>query len=513
MQKLEIPFTGNLHYNLSVADLVEHAIERGEGKLVSNGALVAETAPYTGRSPKDKAIVKEPSSESDIDWGEVNVPVSAEAFDKLYNRVLAYLQNRCVYVTDCFGGTDPRYRLPVRFVTEAAWHALFVKQLLVRPTPDELANHIPEFTIIDAGNFRADPTIDGTKSDVFIWINFARRVVIIGGTRYAGEMKKTVFTLLNYLLPKQGVMPMHCSANMSHDGDVALFFGLSGTGKTSLSADHKRGLIGDDEHGWSDDGVFNFEGGCYAKCIRLSHEAEPQIWNAIRYGSVLENVVIDPATRVPNYDDDSITENTRAAYPIDYINNAVIPSRGGHPSHIMFLTCDAFGVLPPISRLTPEQAMYHFLLGYTAKIAGTEAGVKEPSATFSTCFGAPFLPLPARTYANMLGERIRKHGASVWLVNTGWTGGPYGVGKRMEIKYTRAMVNGALEGKLDSGPFEREPFFGLEVPLECPDVPSTLLLPQNAWSDSDAYAKKAREVAQMFDEKAASLGLSEPATV
>lgn len=513
MQKLDFAFTGNVYYNLTVAELVEHAIRRGEGKLAANGALVAETAPYTGRSPKDKFVVEELTSKHEIDWGPVNQKLSMENFENLTAKVLSYIQGRELYVTDTFGGAHPSHRIGVRFVTEYAWHSLFVRQLLVRPTHEEMESFIPEFTVVDLPGLHASPKHDGTKSDVFILVNFAKKLVFIGGTKYAGEMKKSVFSILNYLLPKKGIMPMHCSANIGPYGDVALFFGLSGTGKTSLSADPTRNLVGDDEHGWAEDGIFNFEGGCYAKCIRLSERYEPQIWNAIRYGSVLENVVIDEETRLPHYDLDTLTENTRAAYPLDYIDGAILPSRAAHPNHIMFLTCDAFGVLPPLSRLTPEQAMYHFLLGYTAKIAGTEAGVKEPSATFSTCFGAPFLPLPAATYAKMLGERIKKHNAQVWLVNTGWSGGGFGVGERINIQFTRAMVNAVLTDQLEKAQFETEPFFGLAVPTSCPDVPAEILLPQNTWAKRDAYAKKARELAKMFDDQAAKLGLEVPVPV
>ncbi|GMV37117.1 MAG: phosphoenolpyruvate carboxykinase [ATP] 1 [Fimbriimonadales bacterium] len=509
MQKLEIAYTGDVHYNLSPAELIEHAIRRGEGRLASNGALVCETVPYTGRSPKDRYIVEEPTTQGDIDWGAVNVPFPPDLFDEVYKRVIAYLQNREVYVTDCYAGANPRYRMPVRFVTELAWHALFVKQLLLRPSASDLEQHVPEFTIINACNFRAFPEVDGTRSEAFVIINFARRLILIGGTRYAGEMKKSVFTVLNYLLPKRGILPMHCSANVGPQGDVALFFGLSGTGKTSLSADPSRKLIGDDEHGWADDGVFNFEGGCYAKCINLSRDNEPQIWDAIRYGSVLENVVLNPATRAPEYADDALTENTRAAYPIEFIDGAVIPSQGPHPSTVLFLTCDAFGVLPPISKLTKEQAMYHFLLGYTARVAGTEAGVKEPQPVFSACFGAPFLPRSANEYAQMLGERIAKHKSQVWLVNTGWTGGPYGIGNRISIQYTRQMVNAAISGELDEGEFHKDPVFGLMVPRHVPDVPPKLLMPGDVWPDQRDYDRKAREVDGMFASaaKAAKIAL------
>ncbi len=510
MQKLDIQINGRVHYNLSVAELMEKAVGRGEARIASNGALVAETGKYTGRTPKDKFFVEEPTSKESIDWGEVNQPIPEATFDALYGKVRAYLIDKDVYVTDCYGGAHPAHRISVRFVTEKAWHAMFVKQLLIRPTEDELQSHMADFTIIDVCNFQAVPEVDGTRSEAFILIHLGRKIILIGGTQYAGEMKKAVFTLLNYILPKKGVLSMHCSANEGPDGDTALFFGLSGTGKTSLSADPKRRLIGDDEHGWADDGIFNFEGGCYAKCIRLSEEFEPQIYHAIRYGSVLENVVIDPLTRIPEYDNDSITENTRAAYPIDYIEGAVIPSLGGHPDHIMFLTCDAFGVLPPMSKLSVEQTMYHFLMGYTARVAGTEAGVNEPTTTFSSCFGAPFLPLTPTTYAAMLGERIKKHDSQVWLVNTGWTGGPFGVGSRMNIKYTRAMVDAAISNQLCDVSFHQEPVFGLMVPRECPGVPSKVLMPRVAWSNPAAYDQQAAKVAALFEQRAATLKVPTP---
>ncbi|GBC93823.1 Phosphoenolpyruvate carboxykinase (ATP) [bacterium HR15] len=487
-----------LYHNLSVATLVEHALIRGEAQLASNGALVVRTGKYTGRSPKDKFIVARPEYESLIDWGSINQRMEAHRFEQLLARVTAYLHNRPLYVQDCFAGADPRYRLPVRVITEYAWHNLFAKQLFIRPLREELSGFRPGFTVLSAPGFKTDPAVDGTRSEVVIALDFRRRIVLIAGTAYAGEIKKSIFTVMNFLLPLQGVFPMHCSANVGASGDVALFFGLSGTGKTSLSADPERGLIGDDEHGWTEEGIFNFEGGCYAKCIRLSRENEPQIWDAIRFGSVVENVVVDPDTRVPNYNDDSITENTRAAYPLDYIAGAVIPSVAGHPQHLFFLACDAFGVLPPISRLSIEQAMDMFLLGYTAKVAGTERGITEPQMTFSACFGAPFLPLHPRRYAQMLGERLERHAAQAWLVNTGWTGGPYGVGSRIPIRYTRAMIRAAMRGALDAVPYHQDPVFGLEVPLECPDVPAELLEPRNTWQDKHAYDQKAHWLAEQM---------------
>src|SRR5258706_1756761 len=434
-----------------------------------------------------------------VAWGGVNQPFDPAKFSALHERILEYLDERELYVQDLFCGADTTYRLPVRFVNEFAWHNLFVRQLFIRPSAAELKAHKAEFTVISAPGFKADPRRDGTASEAFVILNFSERVVLIGGTKYAGEMKKSIFGVMNFVLPGRGVFPMHCSANVGPDGVTALFFGLSGTGKTTLSADPTRGLIGDDEHGWSDKGVFNFEGGCYAKCIRLSQENEPQIWNAIRFGSVLENVALDPETRVPDYNDQSKTENTRCAYPVEFIDNAVIPAIAGHPQNVVFLTADAFGVLPPISKLTPDQAMYHFLSGYTAKLAGTEAGVgSEPQPNFSTCFGSPFLPLPPKVYAQMLGERLKEHGAQCWLVNTGWSGGAYGVGKRMSLPYTRAMVRAAVNGELKEAQFENEPAFGLSIPKSVPGVPSEVLNPRNTWKDKSAYDKQAADLAEKF---------------
>jgi phosphoenolpyruvate carboxykinase (ATP) len=487
-----------VHRNLFAPQLAEAALRRGEAVLASRGSLVAETGKRTGRSPKDKFTVKDAVTENRIAWGPVNQPFSPEKFAALYDRVLDYLKDKELFVQDLFSGADPSYRLPIQVINELAWHNLFVRQLFLRPTVEELKHHRPEFTIVSAPLFKADPKRDGTNSEVFVIVNFTRKLVLIGGTEYAGEMKKSIFGVMNFLLPQRNVFPMHCSANIGADGVTALFFGLSGTGKTTLSADPERRLIGDDEHGWSPRGVFNFEGGCYAKCIHLSAENEPQIYNALGFGSVLENVVLDPVTRIPDYDDDSKTENTRAAYPVEHIANAVIPGFGGHPQNVVFLTADAFGVLPPVSKLTPEQAMYHFMSGYTAKVAGTEAGVTEPQATFSTCFGAPFMPLPPKTYAEMLGQRLREHHAQCWLVNTGWQGGRYGVGKRMSLPYTRAMVNAVVEGKLAKVEFEVEPAFGLSIPKSCPGVPSELLKPRNSWSDKAAYDQMAAELSQRF---------------
>ncbi|MQA28319.1 MAG: phosphoenolpyruvate carboxykinase [Luteitalea sp.] len=487
-------------WNLTGAALYEEAIRRREGLVAADGPLVCRTGHHTGRSPNDKFIVREPSSERDIAWGGSNREMSVAHFDALRRDLFASMSGAEIFVQDCHAGADPRYRLPVRVITEYAWHSLFARNLLI-VDPDAQTGQVPQLTIVDSPSFRADPARHGTNSEVVVALNFAERLVLIAGTSYAGEIKKSVFSTLNYLLPLGGVMPMHCSANVGSAGDVALFFGLSGTGKTSLSSDPERGLIGDDEHGWSDHGVFNFEGGCYAKTIRLSAEAEPEIYATTRrFGTVLENVVIDPETRRLNLDDDRFTENTRAAYPISFISNAVPSGQGTHPRNIVMLTADAFGVLPPVSRLSPAGAMYHFLSGYTAKVAGTEKGVTEPKATFSTCFGAPFLPLPPSRYAGMLGERIERHQARVWLVNTGWTGGPYGTGSRMKIKYTRAMIHAALSGVLDGMRFERDPIFNLDVPQSCPNVPADVLNPRNTWANKADYDAQARKLAAMFAE-------------
>jgi phosphoenolpyruvate carboxykinase (ATP) len=488
----------NVFHNLSAAALVEHSIRRGETHMASNGAIVGETGKRTGRSPKDKFIVKDALTADKVNWGTVNQPFTPEQFDALYGRVLDFLGTKDLFVQQLFAGADPNYRLPIQVINQYAWHNLFVKQLFVRPTADELIDHKAEFTVVGAPEFQADPKRDGTNSEAFIITDFTRKIVLIGGTKYAGEMKKSIFGVMNYILPQRDVFPMHCSANVGDDNVSALFFGLSGTGKTTLSADPSRGLIGDDEHGWSASGVFNFEGGCYAKCIKLSKENEPQIWNAIRFGAVLENVTLNSENRVPDYDDQSKTENTRAAYPIDYIDNAVIPGIAGHPKNVVFLTADAFGVLPPISQLSPEQAMYHFLSGYTAKLAGTETGVTEPQPNFSTCFGSPFLPLPPKVYAQMLGERLKQHGAQCWLVNTGWSGGGYGVGKRMSLPYTRAMVTALVDGRLQKVEYEVERSFGLTIPKSCPGVPSELLNPRNVWKDKAAYDQEAASLAEKF---------------
>ena len=483
--------------DLGAEQLIEHAIRRREGLLADDGALIVRTGQFTGRSPKDKFIVRDELTESEVNWGPVNQPFSPEHFDRIYSKVVAFLQGNALFIENCVAGADPEYSLRVRVITQVAWHALFAKQLLIRPV--SAAPAPADFTILFVPSFQADPGSDGTNTDTCIILNFKRRIVLIAGTSYAGELKKSVFTILNHLLPADGVFPMHCSANMGRDGQVALFFGLSGTGKTTLSADPNRLLIGDDEHGWSPRGVFNFEGGCYAKCIRLSREFEPQIWNAIRFGTVLENVAIDAQTRTLDFESDEITENTRAAYPLRFIDNAVIPSVAGHPSHIIFLAADAFGVLPPISRLTPEQAMYHFLSGYTAKVAGTERGLgSEPEATFSACFGEPFLPRKAGVYANMLGEKLRQHDASCWLVNTGWIAGPYGVGQRMKLAYTRAMLNAVLSSDLDDVPMTPDPVFRVLVPRRCPNVPPEVLDARGMWRDKAAYDRAARDLSARF---------------
>lgn len=491
----------NIFTNLSVAALVEKVLQREEGQLTSNGAVRAETGHYTGRSPKDKFIVKDNVSKDNVDWGKVNQPISEEVFENLYEKVLKYLSDKEeVFEFKGFAGSDERYRLPIQVINEFAWHNLFAHQLFIRPNMEELASHETAFTVVSAPTFKADPAIDGTRSEAFVIVSFKHRVVLIGGTEYAGEIKKSIFSVMNYLLPQQDVLPMHCSANVGREGDVALFFGLSGTGKTTLSADPHRRLIGDDEHAWSNYGVFNIEGGCYAKCINLTREKEPQIFDAIRFGSVLENVMIDEHTKEADYDDTSLTENTRAAYPIENIDNIIQPSIAGHPNTIIFLTADAFGVLPPISKLTKEQAMYHFLSGYTSKLAGTERGVTSPEATFSTCFGSPFLPLHASVYAEMLGEKIDQFNSNVYLVNTGWTGGPYGEGHRMKLSHTRSMIQAALEGELKSTETVKDPIFGLEIPTHCPGVPDEVLQPKRTWDNADKYDQKAQELAKKFHE-------------
>ncbi|MBI4003798.1 MAG: phosphoenolpyruvate carboxykinase [Candidatus Omnitrophica bacterium] len=502
---------GQVWWNLRAPALYEEALRRREGQLAQGGALVVRTGQHTGRSPNDKFIVKEPSSAERIWWGKVNRPFEARKFDALHQRILAYLQGKDLFIQDCFAGADPAYRRSVRVITETAWHSLFARTMFLPGGGEEF---VPEFTVLHAPNFQADPERDGTNSPTFIIVNFGKKLVLIGGTSYAGEIKKSVFTIMNYLLPQEHVLSMHCAANVGPKGDAAIFFGLSGTGKTSLSADSRRTLIGDDEHGWSDRGLFNFENGCYAKMIRLSPEAEPEIYATTRrFGTVLENVAMDPVTRTLDLDDDSLTENTRGAYPIEFIPNASPTRMAGHPANVIMLTCDAFGVMPPIAKLTSEQAMYHFISGYTAKVAGTEKGITEPKVTFSACFGAPFMALHPCVYAKLLGEKIERHQVTCWLVNTGWTGGPYGVGSRIAIGYTRAMVEAALSGALRDTPTKTDPTFGFEAVMRCPGVPDELLDPRSTWKDAKAYDTKAQELATKFRENFVPFADCEPAGV
>jgi phosphoenolpyruvate carboxykinase (ATP) len=495
----------DIAWNLTTAPLVEHAVRRGEGLLAKDGPLVVRTGKHTGRSAQDRFIVRNSTSERTVWWGKTNKPMDAEAFDRLHNDFLQALAGKDqLFVADLYGGSQPEHRVRVRVVNELAWHNLFIRTLLVRPEADELTDFSPEYLIIDLPSFKADPARHGCRSETVIAVNLEKKIILIGGTAYAGEMKKSVFGLLNFLLPPQGIMPMHCSANIGPQGDTAIFFGLSGTGKTTLSADPNRTLIGDDEHGWSDTAVFNFEGGCYAKMIRLSAEAEPEIFATTkRFGTVLENVVIDPVTREMDFDDASLAENSRGAYPIDYIPNSSEENMGPLPKNVVMLTADAFGVLPPIARLTPDQAMYHFLSGYTAKVAGTEIGVTEPEATFSTCFGAPFMPRHPSVYGNLLKERIAKGNVDCWLVNTGWTGGKYGIGKRMPIKATRALLNAALDGSLKNANFRKDPNFGFDVPVEVPGlkelgVDTAILDPRSTWPDKDEYDRTAARLVDLF---------------
>ena len=487
--------------NLPREALMEQAIERGEGLMAEGGSFVVCTGRYTGRSPDDKFTVREPSSDGRIWWGPVNRAFEPQQFESLLEKLTAYLQEREAFVQECAVGADPKHRISLRVVTETAWHSLFAQNMFLSLPPEAAGDSRPSWTVLHAPGFTAVPSRDGTNSEAFVIIHFGRQMVLVGGTSYAGEIKKSVFTVMNYLLPLQGVLPMHCSANIGATGDVALFFGLSGTGKTTLSTTSDRVLIGDDEHGWGKESVFNFEGGCYAKVIKLSKEAEPEIYAVTRmFGTILENVALDRKSRRLDLDDDSITENTRTSYPLSSVPNASVSGLGGHPSNIFLLTADAFGVMPPVSRLTPEQAMYHFLSGYTAKVAGTERGIIEPQATFSPCFGAPFMPMRPRVYAELLQEKIRAHGPRVWLVNTGWSGGPYGVGQRMEIAHTRAMIRAALDGSLEGVPTEKDPVFGVQVPLTCPNVPAEVLKPRGTWPDSHAYDAQARKLVAMFEE-------------
>ena len=515
LEALGIVRSGRVHWNLSTPALYEEAVRRTEGLIAAGGPLVCRTGQHTGRSPNDRFIVKESSSDPHVQWGAVNRPIEEAKFDALHRDLTAYLQDKELYVFDGWAGADPAYRLPIRVVNEFAWHNLFARNMFI-PETDRAAldAHRPEFTVIDAPNFKADPAAHGTRSEVFILVHFGRRLVLIGGTSYAGEIKKSIFSVLNYTLPRAGVLSMHCSANIGAAGDTALFFGLSGTGKTTLSSDPNRRLIGDDEHGWSDRGVFNFEGGCYAKVIKLSPEAEPQIYATTRrFGTILENVVIDPEARTLDLDASTFTENTRGSYPISFIDNAVPSGQGGHPTNVVMLTADAYGVLPPIARLTADGAMYHFLSGYTARVAGTEKGVTEPKATFSTCFGAPFLPLNPNVYARMLGEKIARHQARVWLVNTGWTGGPYGVGSRMKIAHTRAMITAALGGRLDGVHYRRHSIFNVDIPTTCPGVPAEVLDARTTWNDQAAYDAQAKKLAAMFVENFKAFETDVPASV
>jgi len=493
---------GRVYWTLTTPALYERLVRRREGLIAHLGPIVIRTGDHTGRSPNDKFIVHEPGSADHIWWGPVNRPFTEEHFNNLYHRLLAYIQGKEIFVQDCEVSAHPEYRLPIRIITEHAWQSLFARNMFIQIRDQEqLQNHIPEFRVLCFPGFHAIPEIDNTNSETFIIVNFAQKTVIIGGTQYGGEIKKSVFTILNYLLPQSSVLSMHCSANVGQSGDVALFFGLSGTGKTSLSADPERMLIGDDEHGWCDDGVFNFEGGCYAKVIRLSPEAEPEIYECTRrFGTVLENVAIDSEARRLDLDDDSLTENTRACYPLTHLSNVVRSGQAGHPDNVILLTCDAFGVMPPIARLTPEQAMYHFLSGYTARVAGTERGVSEPKTTFSACFGAPFMALPPTVYTNMFGERIRNHHAKCWLVNTGWIAGPYGVGHRIDIASTRAIVRAALTGQLDNVPTRQDPFFGLHVPTTCPGIDPRLMSPRDMWRSAEEYDRAAAKLVAAFRE-------------
>ncbi len=491
----------HIYWQLSPAELVEQTILRKQGVLANNGALCIETGEYTGRSPKDRFIVKDKLTTDTVDWNDINMPFDADKFDALAAKVAAYFDQKDVFVRDAYACADEDYRLNIRLITEYPWSNMFGYNMFLRPTEKQLKKFTPDWTILNAPGFMADPEVDGTRKHNFAIINFSQKKIIIGGTGYTGEIKKGIFSVLNYVLPmEKEVLSMHCSANVGAKGDTAIFFGLSGTGKTTLSADPSRMLIGDDEHGWCPAGVFNFEGGCYAKTIDLSEEKEPEIYQAIRNGAILENIKFYPGTRNVDYTNSEITLNTRVSYPIEHIPNALVPSEGGQPQNIFFLTCDAFGVLPPISRLTPGQAMYHFISGYTAKVAGTEAGVDEPEAVFSACFGAPFMPLHPTVYAEMLGKKMQEHQVNVWLINTGWTGGPYGKGQRIKLKYTRAMIQAALEGNLDLVRYKTHEIFGLFMPRICPDVPSEILNPRKTWEDEDAYEAMADKLALAFRE-------------
>lgn len=500
LEEIGIKKATNVFWNLSPAELVEESLKNGEGQLTNDGALMCDTGKFTGRSPKDKFIVKDEVTADSVWWGEVNIPFEPAKFDALLEKMIRHLEEKSLYVRDAYAGAKARYRLNLRVINTQAWHNLFCYNMFLRPTADEAENFEPNFTIINAPEFLADPETDGTREGNFTIVNFAKKMILIGGTGYAGEMKKGIFSVLNYTLPhNENVLSMHCSANIGEKGDTAIFFGLSGTGKTTLSADPHRGLIGDDEHGWDKDSIFNFEGGCYAKVIDLTREKEPQIYDAIRFGTIVENTRFVKGTRDIDYKNKSVTQNTRTAYPIHFIDNAVAPSVGAIPDSIFFLTCDAYGVLPPISKLSKGQAMYHFISGYTAKVAGTEAGITEPQIVFSACFGEPFLPLHPTRYAEMLGKKMAENKVNVWLVNTGWSGGPYGIGSRMKLGYTRAMITAALNGKLEDVQYEKHPIFGMSMPVSCPDVPAEILNPRNTWADKKAYDGKANSLAGSFN--------------
>lgn len=500
LSSLGIKTAAKVMWNLSPAELVEEALTNAEGVLTDTGALMCDTGKFTGRSPKDKFTVLDEKTKDSVWWGDINMPFDADKFDALHQKMLKFLEDKKIYVRDAYAGVDERYRLKLRVVNTQAWHNLFCYNMFLRPETSELAGFEPNFTIINIPEFQANPAVDGTRQENFAIISFTKKMILIGGTGYAGEMKKGIFTVLNYTLPHDHkVLSMHCSANIGKEGDTAIFFGLSGTGKTTLSADPERGLIGDDEHGWTDNGIFNFEGGCYAKVIDLSREKEPDIYDAIKFGAIVENTRFIKDSRSVDYANKSVTENTRTAYPIHFISNAVEPSVGGIPKNIFFLTCDAYGVLPPVSKLTKGQAMYHFISGYTAKVAGTEAGITEPQTVFSACFGAPFLPLHPTKYAEMFGKKMDEHKVNVWLINTGWSGGAYGVGSRMKLKYTRAMITAALNGSLAVQGFEKHPIFGVEVPKTCPDVPDEILNPRNTWADKAAYDSQANQLADAFN--------------
>jgi phosphoenolpyruvate carboxykinase (ATP) len=499
LNEIGIDNPDSVYWNLSPAELVEEGLRNNEGVLTNTGAFMCDTGKFTGRAPKDRYIVEDETTSETIWWGEINIPITQEKFDNLFNKIVKHLDGKKLYVKDAYAGSDKKYRLNLRVINTLAWHNLFCHNMFLRPTHPELKSFIPTFTVINAPDFLADPKMDGIKNPNFVIINLTKKVIIAGGTGYAGEMKKGIFSVLNYLLPQNHqVLSMHCSANIGEEGDTAIFFGLSGTGKTTLSADPQRGLIGDDEHGWTENGVFNFEGGCYAKAIDLTREKEPQIFDAIRFGAILENTRFKEGSRDVDYTNVSVTENTRTAYPIDHIDNAVIPSIGGIPKNIFFLTCDAYGVLPPISKLNKGQAMYHFISGYTAKVAGTEAGITDPQTVFSACFGAPFLPLHPTKYAEMLGKKMTDNHVNIWLVNTGWSGGPYGIGERMKLKYTRTMICSALEGSLQSSEFKKHDIFGIEFPTSCPNVPPEILDPKNTWKDKEGYDNKASYLAKAF---------------